>query len=72
MIRFWDSIGIGLAGGEHYYAASLNLPQGQAVTNFTRADVSVHDAMNVSPILMLLSQLPTSLQPPMATCTASI
>lgn len=46
MIRFWDSIGIGLAGGEHYYASSLNLPQGQAVTNFTRADVSAHDAMN--------------------------
>jgi nuclear pore complex protein Nup133 len=47
MIRFWDSIGIGLAGGEHYYPASLNLPPGQAVTNFTRVDVSVHEAMDI-------------------------
>lgn len=39
-IRFWDSIGIGLAGGNHYTSISLNIPTGEHVTNLVRSDVS--------------------------------
>jgi nuclear pore complex protein Nup133 len=39
-LRFWDGIGIGLAGGAHYSAAHLGLASGEVVTNFIRADVS--------------------------------
>ncbi|KAF8636731.1 hypothetical protein AX17_003534 [Amanita inopinata Kibby_2008] len=38
LIRFWDSIGIGLTGGDRHYTANLNLPDGQQVTNFIRSD----------------------------------
>jgi nuclear pore complex protein Nup133 len=39
-IRFWDSIGIGLAGGEHYVKSDLGLASDEMVTNLVRADVS--------------------------------
>ncbi len=38
-IRLWDSIGIGLAGGEQYTTAQLELGSSE-VTNLIRADVS--------------------------------
>ncbi|PFH54313.1 hypothetical protein AMATHDRAFT_72820 [Amanita thiersii Skay4041] len=37
-IRFWDSIGNGLAGGTHFYSATLGLNDGQEVSTFIRAD----------------------------------
>ncbi|KAJ7582654.1 hypothetical protein C8J56DRAFT_955381 [Mycena floridula] len=37
-IRFWDSIGIGLAGGEHYSTSNLGLSADEVVTNLIRAD----------------------------------
>jgi len=40
-IRFWDSIGIGLAGGESYIASQLeDMEYDEEVTNLIRADVS--------------------------------
>lgn len=40
-IRFWDSLGIGLAGGDHYSSSSLDLADDERVTTLTRADVSL-------------------------------
>nr|GAT53189.1 methyltransferase type 11 [Mycena chlorophos] len=37
-IRFWASIGIGLAGGEHYSTTQLDLASDDEVTNLIRAD----------------------------------
>ncbi|KII88453.1 hypothetical protein PLICRDRAFT_110437 [Plicaturopsis crispa FD-325 SS-3] len=39
-VRFWDSIGIGLAGGDHYVSSWLGLSTGdsETVTNLTRAN----------------------------------
>ncbi|RPD66182.1 hypothetical protein L227DRAFT_539315 [Lentinus tigrinus ALCF2SS1-6] len=37
-IRFWDSIGMGLAGGDNFSYSALNLEQGEHVTSLTRAD----------------------------------
>lgn len=37
-IRFWNSIGVGLAGGEHYSTAQLDIASGQFITNLIRAD----------------------------------
>jgi len=40
LVRFWDSIGIGLAGGENYSSSNLNdMENDEEVTNFIRADV---------------------------------
>lgn len=39
-IRFWDNIGIGLAGGEHYSLSVLELVGPEYISNFIRADVS--------------------------------
>lgn len=38
-IRFWDSIGIGLAGGEHYSSSFLDLVGSEYISCFIRADV---------------------------------
>ncbi|KAG9226276.1 hypothetical protein CCMSSC00406_0003155 [Pleurotus cornucopiae] len=37
-IRYWDSIGIGLAGGENYVTLHLDLSEDESVTTLTRAD----------------------------------
>ncbi|KDQ60778.1 hypothetical protein JAAARDRAFT_190924 [Jaapia argillacea MUCL 33604] len=37
-VRFWDSIAMGLAGGEHYNATLLELDSGESVTTLTRSD----------------------------------
>ncbi|KAI0807541.1 hypothetical protein C8Q74DRAFT_1213431 [Fomes fomentarius] len=37
-IRFWDSIGMGLAGGDNFSFSLLNLESGENVTSLTRAD----------------------------------
>ena len=71
VIRFWDSIGIGLAGGNHYYTTTLNLPPGQQVTNFIRSDVSV-DEYTAYTDLVLSSQRLTLFQLRGAVYTASI
>ena len=44
-IRFWDSIGIGLAGGEHFSMTILDLVGSEYISNFIRADVSVSSAL---------------------------
>ena len=38
-VRFWDSIGLGLTGGEHAYTSSLGLEDEEIVTCFVRAGV---------------------------------
>jgi nuclear pore complex protein Nup133 len=40
-IRFWDSIGIGLAGGDHYSTTRLNLNADELITFVARRDVSL-------------------------------
>ncbi|KAI0035097.1 hypothetical protein K488DRAFT_44136 [Vararia minispora EC-137] len=37
-IRFWDNIGIGLAGGDHYFKAVLDLKAGETATSLIRSD----------------------------------
>ncbi|KAF9464745.1 hypothetical protein BDZ94DRAFT_1161306 [Collybia nuda] len=37
-IRFWDSIGIGLAGGDHYTTVYLQLSDEEEITNLIRSD----------------------------------
>ncbi|KAI0748169.1 Non-repetitive/WGA-negative nucleoporin C-terminal-domain-containing protein [Daedaleopsis nitida] len=37
-IRFWDSIGMGLAGGDNFSFSQLSMEQGENVTSLTRAD----------------------------------
>ena len=39
-VRFWDSIGMGLAGGDNYTLSTLDLKDGEGVTSLIRADVS--------------------------------
>ncbi|KAG6900855.1 hypothetical protein C0993_009973 [Termitomyces sp. T159_Od127] len=43
-IRFWDSIGIGLAGGDHYVTIQLDIAPGESVTNFLRSDSQTYVA----------------------------
>lgn len=39
LIHFWDGLGMGLAGGQHYSVTDLNLEEGESVTTLTRAAV---------------------------------
>ncbi|TFK76396.1 hypothetical protein BDN72DRAFT_755585 [Pluteus cervinus] len=41
-VRFWDSIGIGLAGGANYSTSELDLGEGEQVTKFIRSDVKTY------------------------------
>ncbi|KAG6866953.1 hypothetical protein C0991_003869 [Blastosporella zonata] len=43
-IRFWDSIGIGLAGGDHYVTIQLALAGDESVTNLLRSDPQTYVA----------------------------
>ncbi|THH17812.1 hypothetical protein EW146_g3080 [Bondarzewia mesenterica] len=43
-IRCWDSIGIGLAGGEHYSKIQLELEAGENTTSLTRSDPQTYIA----------------------------
>lgn len=52
-IRFWDNIGIGLAGGDHYTLTLLELVGLEYISNFIRADVSCvsysHTSLTIFP-----------------------
>ncbi|EGO21494.1 hypothetical protein SERLADRAFT_451525, partial [Serpula lacrymans var. lacrymans S7.9] len=37
-VRFWDSIGIGLAGGEHFSTTHLELKEGESISSLIRSD----------------------------------
>ncbi|KAJ3516620.1 hypothetical protein NLJ89_g1011 [Agrocybe chaxingu] len=51
-IRFWDSIGIGLAGGENFNASQLDdMEYDEEVTNLIRADVSATSALDPCAVL---------------------
>ncbi|TEB36359.1 hypothetical protein FA13DRAFT_1727949 [Coprinellus micaceus] len=43
-VRFWQSIGMGLAGGENFAPFDLNLREGESVTNLTRVDNQLYVA----------------------------
>ncbi|KAL0946843.1 hypothetical protein HGRIS_013011 [Hohenbuehelia grisea] len=43
-VRFWDSIGIGLAGGENFSTIDLGLSEEESVTNLVRADPQTYIA----------------------------
>ncbi|KAF7967089.1 hypothetical protein HWV62_35891 [Athelia sp. TMB] len=47
-IRFWDSIGIGLAGGENYSLSMLDLVGPEYISNFIRADPQTYIATTSS------------------------
>ncbi|KAF8892544.1 Non-repetitive/WGA-negative nucleoporin C-terminal-domain-containing protein [Infundibulicybe gibba] len=53
-IRFWDSIGIGLAGGEHFTTTDLGLSSDEQVTNFMRCDAQTYVASTTSGTLFRL------------------
>jgi nuclear pore complex protein Nup133 len=59
--RFWDSIGIGLAGGEHYSSTLLDLVGSEYISNFIRADVS---RLHPSEALKSIRQLRVNLLAP--------
>ncbi|KAJ3755523.1 hypothetical protein EV360DRAFT_96127 [Lentinula raphanica] len=41
-IRFWDSVGIGLAGGDRYSTTNIGLRQGETVTALKRVDTQTY------------------------------
>ncbi|KNZ71793.1 Nucleoporin [Termitomyces sp. J132] len=43
-IRFWDSIGIGLAGGDRYITVQLDVVPGEFITNLLRSDSQTYIA----------------------------
>ncbi|KAK1236521.1 hypothetical protein PQX77_000214 [Marasmius sp. AFHP31] len=47
-IRFWDSIGIGLAGGDRYTTTHLGLTSEELVTNLIRVDQQTYAASTTS------------------------
>ncbi|KAJ7452358.1 hypothetical protein B0H11DRAFT_1742097 [Mycena galericulata] len=53
-IRFWDSIGIGLAGGQNYSTTDLSLSSDEVVTNFVRADPQTYILSTSSGLLFRL------------------
>ncbi|THU89518.1 hypothetical protein K435DRAFT_969042 [Dendrothele bispora CBS 962.96] len=53
-IRFWDSIGIGLAGGENYTTTYLNLESEDLVTNLLRVDSQTYVVSTTSGLLIQL------------------
>lgn len=41
-IRFWDGLGMGLAGGDNFAHFVLDLEEGETMTTLTRSDVRPH------------------------------
>ncbi|KXN86872.1 hypothetical protein AN958_09467 [Leucoagaricus sp. SymC.cos] len=58
-IRFWESISIGLAGGENFSTMNLDLAEDEYVTNFVRADAQTFIATTSSGHLFRLTLTPT-------------
>ncbi|KAJ7111560.1 hypothetical protein C8R43DRAFT_1091558 [Mycena crocata] len=54
-IRFWDSIGIGLAGGQNYTTSDLGLSSDEVVTNLVRADPQTYIISTSSGLLFRLT-----------------
>ncbi|KAJ7046830.1 hypothetical protein C8F04DRAFT_1227029 [Mycena alexandri] len=53
-IRFWDSIGIGLAGGQNYSTTDLGLSTDEVVTNLLRVDPQTYILSTSSGLLFRL------------------
>ncbi|KAF9265417.1 methyltransferase type 11 [Marasmius fiardii PR-910] len=53
-IRFWDSIGIGLAGGDRYTTTQLGITSEELVTNLIRVDQQTYVASTTSGSLFRL------------------
>ncbi|KAF8212214.1 hypothetical protein K438DRAFT_1708496 [Mycena galopus ATCC 62051] len=53
-IRFWDSIGIGLAGGQNYSSTDLSLSSDEVVTNLLRVDPQTYILSTSSGLLFRL------------------
>ncbi|KAJ7774888.1 hypothetical protein B0H16DRAFT_78349 [Mycena metata] len=53
-IRFWDSIGIGLAGGQNYSTTDLGLSADEVVTNLLRVDPQTYILSTSSGLLFRL------------------
>lgn len=54
-IRLWGSIGIGLAGGDHYSTIQLRLSPNEQITNLVRADARTYLASTTSGSLFRLT-----------------
>ncbi|KAG6851014.1 hypothetical protein H0H93_004501 [Arthromyces matolae] len=54
-IRFWDSIGIGLAGGDHYTTTQLGINSDESVTNLLRSDAQTYIASTTAGNLFRLT-----------------
>ncbi|KAF8921233.1 hypothetical protein CPB85DRAFT_1428242 [Mucidula mucida] len=57
-IRLWDSISIGLAGGDHFSSSSLTLSSDEYVTNLLRVDAQTFIASTSSGTLYRLMLVP--------------
>ncbi|OSX65290.1 hypothetical protein POSPLADRAFT_1054050 [Postia placenta MAD-698-R-SB12] len=55
VIRYWDSLGIGLAGGDNFSVTELNLESEEQVTTLTRADPHTYIASTSAGRLFRLS-----------------
>lgn len=58
-VRFWESISIGLAGGENFSTMNLDLLEDEHVTNFVRAEAQTFIATTSSGHLFRLTLTPT-------------
>ncbi|GLB34911.1 putative non-repetitive/WGA-negative nucleoporin C-terminal [Lyophyllum shimeji] len=54
-VRYWDSIGIGLAGGDHYATTKLDISAGESVTNLVRSDSQTYVASTTAGNLFRLT-----------------
>ncbi|KAF8077905.1 hypothetical protein FPV67DRAFT_1405325 [Lyophyllum atratum] len=55
IIHYWDSIGIGLAGGDHYTTMKLDISLGESVTNLVRSDPQTYVASTTTGKLFRLT-----------------
>ncbi|TDL24789.1 hypothetical protein BD410DRAFT_813702 [Rickenella mellea] len=59
-LRFWDSIGLGLTGGEHTDSSQLELVSSEIITSLTRAEAQTFITSTTHGRLFLLSVSSTS------------
>ena len=67
-IRFWDGLGMGLAGGDNFAHFVLDLEESETMTTLTRSDVRLDfirmwrhltDFISHAPILLPLPSVPS-------------
>lgn len=59
-IRFWDGLGMGLAGGDNFAHFVLTMEEGETMTTLTRSDVRLDLISNGRMLTNLISHAPIS------------